>query len=186
MAGEMNEVPDEILCNPDTMMLQLSPMRYVTSSLYNGQRMIHIREFYNVGNRLYPKKGKGLALTLTQWATFVTFKEDIDEKLKDMENIRNVFRHIGTNKYVSVNSGYNFVDLRLFWIPPNEEGVHPTRKGISLTFGEWQQLKNVMDAVSVFIPEIDITVPCMLRDDHTNVLGFMQCLNCNPNTALFD
>jgi hypothetical protein len=186
MAGEKKELNDEIRCNPDTMMLQLSPTRFVTSSLYNGQRMIHIREFYNVGNRLYPKKGKGLAFTLTQWATFLTYKEDIDKKINNMNNVLNVYKHIGSNKYVSVNDGYNFVDLRLFWIPLNEEGVHPTRKGISLTFCEWRQLTYVMDTLPLFIPEIEITVPCMLRDDHTNVLGFMQCLNCNPNTALFD
>ena len=61
---------------------------------------------------------------------------------------------------------YERVDKLIYRIGGNKDRV-PTKCGISLTFKEWNEEKTVMDAISLFIPDIKET-------DHINQFGYWQ------------
>ena len=97
--------------------------------------------------------------------------------------------HIGGNVHVTIKRGWPYVDLREFWLPveptteralpPNEYDVRPTRKGISLTFKQWDWLVQVMLCINTLSPFIAELQPCIT--DHHNQMGMLRCTHCNPN-----
>ena len=164
-----------------TMKLSLSGNRYVTANTFKGYVMIHIRQFTEDG---VPIKGKGIALTVVQWVELMSCIDGINNKLKHItdENVPDFKHHLGGNKYVRVTNGFRCVDLRLFWLPEDKREVVPTKKGIALSIQEWYEFTKLANSqVPKYVPEIMTTVPCIFRDDHANQMGYLECINCNPN-----
>ena len=87
--------------------------------------------------------------------------------------------HIGGNTFITAKNGFP-VDIRQFWIPPNETELHPTRKGLVLTLPEWEDLVACMPTINN-IPEVQNVNPCYLGNDHQNQMGMLTCLECSPN-----
>lgn len=131
------------------------------------------------------KNGSARAVTFPfrRWAKLCYMKDIIDDiikKVKDQETEHQI-RHIGGRVYVTVDAKYPGVDLRHYFIKNNV--LKPTRKGMRLTFSEWDQLKTSMDDINTHIPNLKDTVPCDLKDDHQSSLASYRCFECNPNAA---
>ena len=56
-------------------------------------------------------------------------------------------QHLGGLIYVSVQSPYYSVDVRKFWIVPDNNKLHPTKIGIPLTFDEYRCLNTWLMAL---------------------------------------
>jgi hypothetical protein len=165
--------------NATQLKLPITGGRFVTTSTFNGNIMIHISQFAD-GK---PVKGKGLALTLEQWVELVDCFDAIDTKICCIhdKSTPDFKHHLGSNKYVCVTTDFKCVDLRKFWLPDDSDEVVPTKKGIALSFREWLCFKKVAREVPNYVPDILTTVPCIQRDDHANQMGYWECTNCNPN-----
>jgi hypothetical protein len=59
------------------------------------------------------------------------------------EDDANVFNkeHLGHNIHVTVEQGYERVDIRKWWLPEGAENIMATKKGVSLSLTMWQELK---------------------------------------------
>lgn len=55
--------------------------------------------------------------------------------------------HLGHNVHVTVKQGYNFVDIRKWWLPEKAEMTVGTRKGISLSVAMWKELKKTFPVI---------------------------------------
>ena len=165
---------------PVLMSLPLGNDRYIKNGIFNESPMINVRQYHSEG---YPTK-KGLAMTLVQWVELIGCIDQIDHKL---EHIRSSLEpdfkhHLGSNKYVRVSTDFNGVDLRKFWLPDGSTESVPTRSGIMLTSREWQLFKDfAKNHVPKYVPEVETTTRCLQRADHANQLGYLECMNCNPN-----
>ena len=112
------------------------------------------------------------------------------------ENEDLLFLHVGARVYLTVNKEYDSVNVR-YWnmrprsknfLPPNpysmqpveRKHLYPTCSGLALTFNEWEQFKAFLALLKLHSPEFDSMVPCAMRDDHYNQLGYLQCTICNP------
>jgi hypothetical protein len=89
--------------------------------------------------------------------------------------------HLGGNVYLSLTSPYNCVDIRQKY--QDERGViRFTRRGVSLRRSEWLKLKQAFGDILGAVPEADdLPTPCLMRDDHMNPLGALECKECTPN-----
>lgn len=53
-------------------------------------------------------------------------------------------QHLGENIHVSIQTPYNCVDIRQFWVIPNTEQIHPTKTGIALQISEFWSLMKLL------------------------------------------
>ena len=172
---------DEMELAAINMKLPISSNRFVTYKMENGEHMIYVGEMDMTSESYLMEKNIGF--TLTQWATLIMFVDSIDRAIVEIQNgyvQERLFRHIGSNKYVTVTAKYG-VDLRNFYYVYKLNDIRPRRKGITLTFVQWNELKHVIKYVPTFIQEMNETVPCIMREDHANQIGYWNCSNCNPN-----
>jgi hypothetical protein len=90
----------------------------------------------------YPTR-KGIALDLEKWKKITEVTEDIDHEIKkhDAEIHVSYRKHLGENVYVTIESEYSLVNIRKWWMPPNEKKIVPTRKGAALTFHQCEIVK---------------------------------------------
>ena len=63
--------------------------------------------------------------------------------------------HLGDGLYIIVQSPYQYVDLRQFWVLPNTGELFPTEIGILLTFTEYKELINVLEKTKDEVITID-------------------------------
>ncbi len=162
------------MAKSDRCRLDLGNGRYLVAEVWNDQPRLNIRE-YEEGVKC------GISLTLQRFDLLRCAIPDIDQALADVKANKAVnFRfHLGGNVYVSVSNGYSCVDVRQFWIPPNEDELTATRKGIALKLFEWERFKSAAKAVDAFVPELISYDPCFLQLDHSTEEG--TCKECNPN-----
>ncbi|CAI2350168.1 unnamed protein product [Caenorhabditis sp. 36 PRJEB53466] len=75
-------------------------------------------------------------------------KEEVTGRLKD--NDGNEMFEFGNLRYASVTNykGKEYLNIREYYVDKNSGKVMPSRKGISITKGQWANLKDL-------IPEID-------------------------------
>lgn len=162
--------------NVEICRLHLGDERYVVVKPFAGKIQVHIR-LYEVGFRgPYPTK-KGVALNLEMWKKLEErYVEDIDEAVKLFANkeIEVETRiHIGSNFHVSVKKPFARVDVRRWFLSDDAKEIVPTRKGISLTFEQWDHVKNAMKLVRQLLSdELEKVTFCEESNDHQNQLGF--------------
>ncbi|XP_033758273.1 uncharacterized protein LOC117340619 [Pecten maximus] len=173
----------------DICQLDIGNSHYVVANHFQGRHWVHIR-VYEKGqnNSTYPTK-KGIALDLEKWMKLITWYADaVDDAIKGYDDNRDtdLHLHLGANYFVSVKQGYPVVNIRRWFLPENEESIKPTRKGITLTFRQWEKVKDSMLVLKDLIgAELDNVRFCELADDHQNQMGMLQCSNCNPNGTMF-
>jgi len=154
--------------NNTRCILPLSGSIFVAASDFKGEVYVHIR--HHTENKIPTKDG--IALTLLRWKKLVNA---IDKIEKAVESYPSKFSyHLGGNQYVSINEGYERVDLRKFWLPEGEDRLKATRKGISLTFEAFRNLKDCANVVEKHIPELETVVPCF----HRNQVEMLYCVEC--------
>ena len=181
-----NDETENIVLNRECL-FHIGNTRYVKGTFWNNEWNIHVRQYeWSSAGILFPTK-MGIALSLLQWVELLCNLTTIEQTLKDFQEGKTVklFMHLGSNVYLSVTNSYRVVDIRKWWIPDNEDELKPTRKGIALTFQEWQSLVNICNQLAEEIPEIKQTIPCSFGTDHSNLLSAMQCRNCCPNEEYF-
>ena len=122
-------------------------------------------------------------LTLQRWQHFMYYVDEIQQAVQELNEGKEVYLnyHMGGNNFVQVNSGFNVVDFRQFWLPYGQSEVHPTRKGIALKFDEFETLIQLKANIEQVIPELNETQPCWMADYHKNPLGYLMCPECNPD-----
>lgn len=196
--------------NPEKMDMPLSDRRYVTVSKRGAGKgqTINVREYeqYAVGGLLYPCK-RGLFLTEDNWAEIMAIKDDVNETLQrvqdqgakrpaqmvdgepvlvgeeEKEEICSKW-HVGSNVFIVVETGWPFVNLRRWWIPPDseeEDTLVPTKRGLCLRPEEWKRLIGYNDKLETLIPDLVTALPHCLRKDHQNQLALELCSHCNPS-----
>ncbi len=159
--------------------------RYLVVHKYKGMTYISLRQFkwYVGSTKLYATE-KGITLTVDNWLDLKMAFEDISKELSRLNGTEKVDyrQHIGKNVFVSVTTGWNFVDIRKWWMLDGEK-LQPKRKGISLTPDEWQKVTQLAETLHKVVPELAYAIPCGMREDHQNQQGMLACAHCNPNSC---
>ena len=126
---------------------------------------------------------KGVSLTLRRWQTFTNCVDIIQEALQSGKNFEKSV-HLGGNYYASKEKDYWCVDIRKWWIPPNNTQLTPTRKGITLRPTEFNILVQSIASVDSVVPELSTIQPCYMSEDHQNQLGALMCSECTPDAFI--
>ena len=157
-------------------MLHLGKQCYLFDSNFRDTIYIHIRELAFRDNQPLPT-AKGIALTLLKCNELYTCLPPLDIEVAQLKRNKTTFlrRHLGGNWFVTVQSGFNCVDIRKFWLPENTKEICATRKGISLTFDQYEELKCGLRTIPSFVPELYDVRPCY------TVPGHNHCHECQPN-----
>ena len=159
-------------------LLTLAPKRFVKVCTWRGDLYVHIRDFIEGNNRLYPSVG-GVSLNLQQFLELVDMKNEIDSRVHLLKNgvaVDSKF-HLGALKMVSVSSKFNTVDIRSFYLPGDSSNLRATRRGISLTLEQWTAFSaKFVDVVLSYInAEVQQFVPCYKQENHNPLI----CKECN-------
>ena len=92
----------------------------------------------------------------------------------------NVKEHIGGGVNVTIKSGCNVINIRRYFMTEVGSGELPTRKGIALKFVEWDRLVERLEDIKKVSPVLTNAQLCANGLDHANLMGFLQCRECNP------
>ena len=122
----------------------LDNLRYTeVYELENGQKRVDLRE-WGRGQRVSNEEGldiiKSLELSLDMIDSASQKKEDLQY-------------HMGSNIFCTVKKDSPCVDIRLYWRPPNQKELEPTKKGQCLRPVEYITLKSVVSDLHNVIPE---------------------------------
>ena len=142
-AMQMSGVDDKIL---------LGGHRYIKLTEWNGFKRVDIR-FWR--DDTIPTK-EGVSLQLTQWKDLCDMTGVIDDlmtRVIDQEPVDWRY-HLGEDTYVTIKAPYTCVNIRRFWIPNGEWTLKPTKKGVSLNWKEWQELKKTIPVFEAKEPEL--------------------------------
>jgi len=150
---------------------------FLTASQFEGKVYVHIRKYSVQEEQKYPTKA-GAGLSLIRWKTFENIFPNIRNSLDLNEDEYKA--HIGGNWYVTVSPEFSNVDIRQFWLPPGENEVVATRKGISISKSEFRKLESLVEDLKRAVPELEEVQLCLAREDHQNQLGVLRCQECNP------
>ncbi|MES9971550.1 MAG: transcriptional coactivator p15/PC4 family protein [Candidatus Thiodiazotropha sp.] len=151
-------------------------------SRFNDKTYVHLRELVFKDNCPIPTS-KGIALTLERCNELFKSLPMLDihvEELSRNESSTFFRNHLGGNWFVTVQSGFNCVDIRKFWLPENAQDICASRKGVSLTFDQFRELKSGLRAIPSFVTELWNMRTCYEMPGHDAT----QCEECSPNTAV--
>jgi hypothetical protein len=188
-AAEMFQAVTPVLQTPPPNFdVSFYPGRRLTTSVFNGQFLIHVREYMRMGDRDYPTK-KGVCFTPGRLKLLREKMGEIDLALTQQEvnascgvalvESTNLFKtHLGAGIYVSVDEKYSGVDFRRYWIPERKDVIVPTRSGIFLPISQWASLKQKLDMLLAAHPELLDAKECALS--HDNQFGMIGCHECMP------
>lgn len=155
---------------------------YLFDSRFNDVTYIHLRQLVFKDNWPLPTT-KGIALTLERCNELFKCLSLIDIHVEELErNEESTFfrHHLGGNWYATVQSGFRCVDIRKFWLPENVKDICATRKGVSLTFDQYRELKSGLRTIPSFVTELWNVKTCYEMPGH----DVAQCQECSPNTAV--
>ena len=155
---------------------ELSNNKKVTVCDWQFEVRIDVRTWED--NFKFPNK-KGLSLTLPRWKTLLSYQEDLTKALKD-KSCDKVQYHLGGGQFATVNPEYTGLDLRQYFVPAGTVNVHPTRKGILLSEGEWTNLLSCVSQIKEAVPELESTQMCNEKADHYFHMDTQKCQECNP------
>ena len=87
--------------------------------------------------------------------------------------------HIGGPLYVTVSLGYACVNFRKFFYPTGQREAIPSKFGIALRYGEFEQLVARVEELVAMKPELGLVEMCASGTDHCKQEGYFSCLECN-------
>ena len=126
-----------------------------------------------------------LSVCVFRWAKLKPLLAEIDEEAKELSRgTRKVCyrRHIGDGFFASVNSGWDCVDFRKWYLPygtvPGDE--KPTKSGLALNLEEWRDFLSVISVVEMKYTKLATTIPCDAQADHMSQRVYFACMSCNP------
>lgn len=122
-----------------------------------------------------------MALGLKCWqlfasnAAFVEYMYPADNKI-----------HLGRNYYIETTRGSPFIDIRKYAIGGEDVDFAPVpvKEGIILTPEEFHIIVEALPRIEEVLPEMAGIIPCSQREDHQNLEGALNCLDCNPDYYL--
>ena len=143
-------------------------------SLFNEQTYVHVRKLLR---ETIPTKD-GISLTLQWCSELIMSLPLLDDVVSTMQQNQVTFyrRNLGGNWQVTIQSGFNRVDIRKFWFPVGAKELQATRKGVSLTFDQFRELKNGLKSITSYVPELNNIVACYSDPNH----DVPNCLECTP------
>lgn len=155
--------------------------RYLTACVYDGNLMVHIRQYAEENGKMYPTK-KGASFTERRWASLLRRLDDADRSVDLLKANQPVDyrQHLGGGYYLSVCKDFKCVDIRRYFLPNKWSVETPTRSGISLRVQEWRNLLIKIDELHKVLPELKNAKPCYVSEDHANREGYRSCSECNP------
>jgi hypothetical protein len=116
IVGDITTVIMSDPCN-----IELRNYRYVQTTEWKGEPRIDVREWGTRGENRIPTR-KGISLKLQRWRLLVEAFDSLDKALEEKTNYSS---HIGGNVFVSVRTDSVCVDIRQYWIPPNQTDLVP-------------------------------------------------------------
>ena len=87
---------------------------------------------------------------------------------------------MGGNIYAYVKSPYQCIQIRSKY-SKNGELNYSYYKGISLKEEQWNSFIGAVGVIEGMHSYVRDAIPCQLHEDHANQMGFMNCVECNPN-----
>lgn len=163
------------------------PGKRLVMSRFNGQTLVHVREYHTMGDHVYPTK-KGVCFTPGRLAVLRRSIEDINSAIRQQEANEScgvtvergtLYKaHLGAGIYASVDEKYNGVSLRRHWMPEGQQEAVPTRNGIFLSASQWTKLLKKMEELETSHPELLTAQECALS--HQNQMGMIDCRECMP------
>ena len=158
--------------------------RYVTVSRFNGNLLVHIRQYQQNGKGgSYPTK-IGITLSPSRFMTLLSFVDTIKsnvERLRNREQNVTCKLHLGGGIFVSISGDYLAVNIRRFFQPEGEITPHPTKKGLALRLSEWDNLTAQLQAIEKLIDSDER--PCF--ESHLSPVTRFHCKECNPFMSYF-
>ena len=160
--------------------------RRLLLSRFNGQVLVHVREFVSMGEREFPTK-KGVCFTPGRLSVLRGKIEEIDEALRQQETNASygveagptLYKvHLGAGIYASVSENYNGVSLRRYWVPEGQLSAVPTRNGIYLPASQWRALKVKLEELMNAHPELREAKECV--NSHDSHMEMVECRECMP------
>ena len=95
-----------------------------------------------------------------------------------VEEVDETLYHLGGKVYVTVDPKIPTVDIRHFWKPLDSSAPVATRKGVALYKMKWDKLKDVMDVIRDFVPELNSVTICEFS--HHAQTDLLECKECSP------
>ena len=128
--------------------------RYVSVRDYNGETLIHIRQFKKYGERIYPTP-LGVHLTIVQFTTLIDLLQEIISDVRDVQDKKvDSFKYnLGNNVFVTANKEYPVVHIRCYFQNELMPFALPTKAGIALRYSEWNKLIELVEAVKSIIKD---------------------------------
>ena len=121
------------------------------------------------------QNGKRAFFKPCRWVKFVEFVPCIDKAVQRAMTLKptNFRIHIGGGWYVSVNEEVPVVDFRKWYTRINDCTLRPSPAGISLSYIQWDSLKNVVEQMKADFEHVESCCHNSFEDE-TN------CTECTP------
>ena len=136
--------------------------RYAELTEWNGSKRVDLRVWEN---DTVPTK-TGISLSLLLWKILCNATEVVDYLIGGVKNREPVdWRyHLGENVYVSIKAPHPTIHVRKYFVPNGEWTLFPTKKGVTLSLYEWQELKKIIPMFEEREPELRQLIPVYQTD----------------------
>ena len=128
----------------DIIAFNLGGSVYAYINIYKDEPIFHIRKYIISKNaKFYPTK-IGISMKEDRFATFV---DKLDEIKHAVDKVRGNFFgeyerkiHVGAGLNVLLESGWQNINFRYFFLPEGQDDAVPSRSGIAINFKQWDEL----------------------------------------------
>ena len=123
-----------------------------------------------------------ITLSLSKFALLRQWKDALTEGLNAViaEKIKDINFSIGGEVFASVTSPYCVIHIRRWRKYSTFGKSYPTNEGIAFKEHEWKRFWDCVITLEINIPSLTEAQPCISQADHANVLGSINCGECNP------
>ena len=121
---------------------------------------------------------EGVRLNLSRFLMILHNTEIIDhtiDKILKGAQDQHTKIHIGASYYLSANSPYKTVAIRV-WKKGGNGELFPMKLGISLRVNQWRELCKISNKIYTERMEVFIFIPCLMQPDKTG--HKLNCVEC--------